>query len=434
MKDNIENIQQSVLNFVADYEEMKAGHIDLYEKMLRFLEAPYNRMPQHDQVIALLRQTFTEEDIRAWFCFPDFDYRSQPLYIEEACAHAEPADQPGFARAVQNLIDHDFLLQAPREDGTLGYMRTYMLYLAFGSVLKNDHAPLTEAFIDWWMHVLNENAHLRTVNLEHRVLPHEASLTGAAAGMGAPAGAGATGATVSMGAGAAAGMGAPAGAGISGADAAASSGGTRISMNLEIPDTREILPTDLADAVLRGVDHMAVIDCVCRAATEARNVRSCDYPIEGVCFLFNEAANEAIKVGYGREVTNEEGIELMHRLRDMGLIQVISNSLRPLSMCNCCSCCCICLNTLARNESYLATPSRFIAEVAHPDRCVGCGKCAASCQMSAVEFSDAGVSITAGCVGCGHCVVKCPAGVLKMKLKPGAPEGPARDRFNRIYL
>jgi len=423
MKDNIENIQQSVLNFVADYEEMKAGHIDLYEKMLRFLEAPYNRMPQHDQVIALLRQTFTEEDIRAWFCFPDFDYRSQPLYIEEACAHAEPADQPGFARAVQNLIDHDFLLQAPREDGTLGYMRTYMLYLAFGSVLKNDHAPLTEAFIDWWMHVLNENAHLRTVNPEHRVLPHEASLTGAAAGMGAPAGAGATGATVSMGAGA-----------FSGAGAAASSGGTRISMNLEIPDTREILPTDLADAVLRGVDHMAVIDCVCRAATEARNVRSCDYPIEGVCFLFNEAANEAIKVGYGREVTNEEGIELMHRLRDMGLIQVISNSLRPLSMCNCCSCCCICLNTLARNESYLATPSRFIAEVAHPDRCVGCGKCAASCQMSAVEFSDAGVSITAGCVGCGHCVVKCPAGVLRMKLKPGAPEGPARDRFNRIYL
>lgn len=400
MIDNIENIQQYVLNFVKDYEDEKAGKIDIYEKMLRFLEAPYNRMPQHDHVLALLKQTFTPAQVRAWFAFPDFSYESHALLIDEAAQQADPEDRAAFRELAQGLIDQDFLVQVPRPDGQLGYMRSYMLYLAFGSVLKNDHAPLTEAFIDWWLHVLNENAHLRTVQPEHRVIPHQMSIAGMAA---APA------------------------AGSAPADG-------RISMQMPIPDRRQVLPSDLSDAVLGAVDRMAVIDCVCRAATEARHIRSCDYPIEGVCFLFNEAADEAIKVGYGRQVTNAEGIELMHRLRDMGLIQVISNAERPLSMCNCCSCCCICLNTLARNESYLATPSRFLAEVANPEACIGCGKCAGACQMSAISFTDAGPSIGASCVGCGQCVVRCPAGVLRMKVKPGAPDRLPRESFHRIYL
>ncbi|MBQ9060110.1 MAG: hypothetical protein IJ128_03105, partial [Firmicutes bacterium] len=204
--DNFENIQQSILNFVSDYEDEKAGNVDIYEKMLRQIEAPYERMPQHDLVLALLKETLPEEAVRAWFAFPEFDYRSQPLHVEEAAGRAEAQDQPGFARAAQVLIDHDFLVQAPRKDGSLGYMRTYMLYLAFGSVLKNDHAPLTDAFIDWWLHVLNDAPQLRSRQAEHRVIPHQESIS--------------------------------------------------VSMNMDIPDTREVIPTDLADAVLRNVDHM----------------------------------------------------------------------------------------------------------------------------------------------------------------------------------
>lgn len=392
--DNIENIQQSVLNFVANYEDEKAERIDIYEKMLRYLEAPYQRMPQHDHVISLLKQTFPPEAVRAWFAFPDFDYRSCPLYIEEAQRNAEAEDQPGFSRAAQLLIDHDLLVQAPRADGTLGYMRSYMLYLAFGSVLKNDHAPLTEAFIDWWLHLLNENGHLRSMHPEHRVLPHEASIPRADA-----------------------------------------SAGGRISMNMDIPDSREVLPTDISDLVLRNVDRMALIDCVCRAATDVRGIRSCDYPVKEVCFLFNEAADEAIRVGYGRQISNEEGIELMHRLRDIGLIQVISNALRPLSMCNCCSCCCLCLNTMARGETYMAVPSRFTAEIADAAGCIGCGQCASFCQMSAISFPGTGVQIDPrSCVGCGQCAVRCPSGVIRMQLRPGAPDGVAVASLNRIYL
>lgn len=392
MMDNIASIQQYIINHVANYEDEKTGKIDSHERMLRYLEAPYEEMPQHEEVHELLKQRLAENEVEAWFSFPDFSYKCESLPVEDAIARFG-GGMPDFAKAVEKLIDMEFLVQVPRRDGRKGYMRTYMLYLAFGSVLKNDHDPLTDAFIDWWMHILNDKVQLRVPQPEHRVLPHETSLTG--------------------------------GAGASG----------RVQMNLEIPDTREVLPTDLSDAVLSGVDCMAVIDCVCRAATEARGVRACDYPIQDVCFLFNEAAREAIEVGYGRQISNAEGIEIMHRLRDMGLVQVISNAARPLSMCNCCSCCCICLNSIAKQEGTLAIPSRFQAEIIHGGNCVGCGRCASICQMSAVTFGESGVDIsTAACIGCGQCVVQCPAQVIGMKLKPGAPNGPARQTLNRIYL
>lgn len=391
MIENMENIQQQIMTFVQDYEDEKAGRIDLHERMLRSLEAPYQTMPDHDRVLGLLRQTFSEEDVRVWFAFPDFDYRNEPLLLEEAREKAAPEDRPGFTAAAEKLIEKEFLAQAPRKDGQMGYMRTYLLYLAFGSVLKNDHEPLTEAFIDWWIYVLQNNAHLRAPNAEHRVIPHQDSIAGTREG-------------------------------------------NRISMGLEIPDTREVLPTDLADEVLRGVECMALIDCVCRAATDARGIRPCDYPVEGVCFLFNEAAREAIQVGYGRQVTNEEGIELMHRLRDMGLVQVISNAMRPLSMCNCCSCCCICLNTLARHDAYLAVPSRFIAVIDGEERCIGCGGCVTACQMSAVSLDPKATIQAKECIGCGHCAAACPAGIIRMEVRPGAPMGPAVDALHRIYL
>ena len=141
MMDNIENIQRYIINNVMNYEDEKAGRVDPYERMLRSLEAPYERMPEHDRVLGLLRQKFTEGDIAVWFSFPDFSYRIQPLTVEEAAQKAEPGVS-AVMESAKKLIDEGFLVQLPRQDGGLGYVRTYMLYLAFGSVLKNDHDPL----------------------------------------------------------------------------------------------------------------------------------------------------------------------------------------------------------------------------------------------------------------------------------------------------
>ena len=121
-------------------------------------------------------------------------------------------------------------------------------------------------------------------------------------------------------------------------------------------------------------------------------------------------------------------------MRELGLVQVISNLQHPLSLCNCCSCCCVCLRTLMRNEDTLAVASRFSVQVILPEQCIGCGRCAAVCQMGAISFSDAGVTIRSDkCIGCGQCVSRCPKSVLKMKALPNA-QGPDRYIVDRIFL
>ena len=153
-----------------------------------------------------------------------------------------------------------------------------------------------------------------------------------------------------------------------------------------------------------------------------------------VCFLLaiRYRHHEGIHGGGAKVLTFEEARMKLEELRGLGLVQVISNLQHPLSLCSCCSCCCLCLRTMARNEDNMTIRSRFTVQVIRPDQCIGCGQCAAVCQMDAVSFSDTGVSIHPDkCIGCGQCVSRCPKGVLKMKALPDAA-GPDRYSIDRI--
>ena len=393
MTDNFASIHQLLRDHLDQYEKARTGEPqDPYERVLAALEYPYMAMPNHDGFLSALRQTLTEQECRAWFAFPDFSYRVQPLRPEEAMANAEDDLKPAFSALAESLISKGFLTPMPRPDGSTGYLRTYMLYLCFAAVEANDGTPLNRVLQDFWLHVADmDGSRLRTTSQEHRVLPDPVSITGRRAD-------------------------------------------GRVVMNVEIPDTREVIPTDLCEEVLQRSSHIAVINCICRQAKENRGHRGCDYPIKEVCFLFNEAAYEAIRGGWGRELTRDEARKLLEELRDMGLVQVVSNFQHPLSLCNCCSCCCLCLRTMARNEDNIATRSRYRVKILRPESCVHCGKCAAVCQMGAIGADDFGMFIDESkCIGCGQCVSRCPASVLKMEAIPGT-NGPERYTVDRIFL
>lgn len=393
MTDNFASIHQLLRDSLEQYEQSKEGvPADPHQRLLAALEHPYMTMPNRDAFLSALRQELTAEECRAWFAYPDFSYRASALRPEEAAGNADADLRADFAALSDSLIRKGFLTPMPRKDGSSGYLRTYLLYLCFSAVGSNSGSPLDKALQDFWLYVADvDGSRLRTMAPEHRVLPNPVSLTGRQ---------------------------------IDG----------RIAMNVEIPDTREVIPTDLCEEMLHRCTHIAVIDCICRQAKENRGDRSCDYPIKEVCFLFNEAAYEAIRGGWGKELTTEQARKLLEELRDQGLVQVISNLQHPLSLCNCCSCCCLCLRALARNEDTLAAASRFRVQVIRPDQCIGCGSCAAVCQMGAVSFSDAGVAIRSDlCIGCGQCVCRCPKTVLKMKALPNA-QGPDKYMVDRIFL
>ena len=393
MTDNFASIHQLLRDHLEQYEKERTGAPqDPHEKVLEALEYPYMTAPNHDAFLAALRQTLTEQECRAWFAFPDFSYRAQPVRPEEAIANAEEDLKPAFPALAESLIAKGFLTPMPRMDGSSGYLRTYMLYLCFGAILENDGSPLSRAAQDFWLYAVDvDGSRLRTTALEHRVLPDPVSITGRRTD-------------------------------------------GRVAMNVEIPDTREVIPTDLCEEVLQRSSHIAIIDCICRQAKENRGDRECDYPIKEVCFLFNEAAYEAIRGGWGRELTRDEARKLLEELRDLGLVQVVSNFQHPLSLCNCCSCCCLCLRTMARNEDTIATRSRYQVKIVRPESCVHCGKCAGSCQMGAIGVDEFGMFIDESkCIGCGQCVSHCPASVLKMQAIPGS-QGPDRYTSDRIFL
>ncbi|MBQ9015198.1 MAG: 4Fe-4S binding protein [Firmicutes bacterium] len=393
MTDNFASMYQLLRDHLDQYEKAKTGESqDPHERVLTALEHPYMRLPNRDAFLAGLRQTLTAEECRAWFAYPDFNYRVQPLRPEEAYGNAEDDLKPGFQALTEHLIAKGFLTPLPRTDGGTGYMRTYLLYLCYAAIDSNDRTPLGRAIQDFWLYIADvDGSKLRLMAPEHRVLPDPISITGRR-----------------------------------------SDG--RVVMNVEIPDTREVIPSDLCEDLLSRCDHIAVINCVCRQAIENRGDRACEYPIKDVCFLFNEAAYEAIQGGWGKELSRDEARKLLEELRDLGLVQVTSNFQHPLSLCNCCSCCCICLRTMARNEDSMAQRSRYRVRIVRPESCIHCGRCVSACQMGAVGADAFGMFINdSKCIGCGQCVSRCPASVLKMQAAPDAP-GPDRYCVDRIYL
>ncbi|MBQ0078918.1 MAG: 4Fe-4S binding protein, partial [Eubacterium sp.] len=208
----------------------------------------------------------------------------------------------------------------------------------------------------------------------------------------------------------------------------------RVPMNLDIPDTRQVLDIDRASEFLKVCRRFAVVNCICREARDLQGGRECDYP-KDVCLLFDESADGAIAWEMGREITYDEALEIIKDCRELGLVQVISNAEHPLAMCNCCDCCCLCLRTAARNESSMLEVSRFTVDVINQPECIHCGACTKICPNNAIEVHDHYISANPHkCYGCGLCVSKCPKAVLRMVKKPGAPDKLERQSLKRIYM
>lgn len=192
-------------------------------------------------------------------------------------------------------------------------------------------------------------------------------------------------------------------------------GGFRvIPIEKEIQDSSEIEPFEKVSEIIASSTRFAVAECICRK--EARMMgKGCDKLLES-CMMFDMAADYYIDNGLGREITQEEAMQVLLKAEESGQVHCSSNHKgRKIFICNCCGCCCKALAFITKYENPgLIAKSNFYAAV-DAETCTGCEACLERCQVNAICMHDDIALITREkCIGCGLCISTCPTESIAM--------------------
>ncbi|MDH3251201.1 MAG: 4Fe-4S binding protein, partial [Ignavibacteria bacterium] len=172
------------------------------------------------------------------------------------------------------------------------------------------------------------------------------------------------------------------------------------------------------DIVLRNPDHIAALQCPCRASRK----NPCT-PLD-VCLIVGEPFAGFILEHHperARRITPAEAVEILRAEDARGHVHhaFFKDAMlgRFYAICNCCSCCCGAMQA-HRNGTPMLASSGYVASV-DPALCVGCGTCGKYCQFHAVSVVDGMKTIDeAECMGCGVCLPKCPRGAISLGRDP----------------
>jgi len=191
-----------------------------------------------------------------------------------------------------------------------------------------------------------------------------------------------------------------------------------IPVNKSIDTTRNIASYDDAVEILKSKKNIVIADCICRKRTDVID-EGCGKHLEA-CFMFGSMGQYYVDKNMGREITLDEGIEILKKCRDEGLVTQPATSQNPTGMCNCCGDCCGVLNAISKhpNPADIVFSNHII--LADRDECIGCEECLDRCQMDALVLNNDGFIdvLENRCIGCGLCVIACPSDVLSLVEKP----------------
>ncbi len=206
-----------------------------------------------------------------------------------------------------------------------------------------------------------------------------------------------------------------------------------ITVDMDVPDPRAILPIDIVSEMIKKQPLMAVAECYCRKAKQILD-KGCEHPLE-TCFYFNELAELQLNAGRARKVTVEEALVILKECADLGLVHNVSNSQGNIhSLCNCCACSCGVMKSILRGETNAGRSSRFVVAYAE-ESCIQCGVCATFCPTGALMFDNDRLSLEVEkCIGCGLCAAHCPENALRMiprEKNPRIPES-VSEMFGKI--
>lgn len=362
---------------------------DCYDQVLRELEYFYCEIPNRRHFREAVEAKLTPEDCAVWLMFPRHD---EPAVTLDEIRVKDAGKTPLLEQSIQKMLNNFFLTEWDEKDGVSYYVRNYIFKIAltYAEIPGLEDDIMTIAGQDWFnAMVLGGTGLLPAERIrEFRVIPNETAFVE----------------------------------------------GETVNMDIEIPDTREVIPYDMVTELLKGRRTICLTTCQCRCNKDAMGTRECDYPTE-TCMLFDDLAERTLKVGAGRKISIDEALEITKRGRDLGLVHNISNAENPSVLCQCCPCCCLVLQSMFRNESTCGKASRYVC-VQNTEKCDGCGSCAESCPAKAITIENGKPVFDQNkCIGCGICVARCKTASRKLVLRSDAEKNlPEVDHFDILTL
>jgi ferredoxin len=207
-------------------------------------------------------------------------------------------------------------------------------------------------------------------------------------------------------------------------------------------DALHVLDWERASEVVRTASVRGVSLCYCRHKMQHVG-RACDAP-QDVCMTFNATAASLVRHGNARAVDVAEGLDLLARARERGLVQFGENVRQRVNfICNCCGCCCEAMIAARRFASmHPIHTTAFLPEV-DAGACNGCERCVRACPVEALAAVSANdprrPKRTVArldeerCLGCGVCVRTCAPGALALRPRGRRTLTP-RDGVHRAVL
>lgn len=190
-----------------------------------------------------------------------------------------------------------------------------------------------------------------------------------------------------------------------------------IPVNTSLVTGSEVLPFDDATDLIKSKKLFAVSKCLCRIATAAGG--GYDDPRKEVCLAFDDMARFYMDIGIGREMTEQEALDMIKESIGMGLCLHVANSKEGEVMCSCdVNRCGLLQMTKAFGGVATAHVSHYRIDVDR-NKCSGCGTCVDKCPTQCCSLDDERKSVSEAdrCVGCGQCVPICPEGARALVKK-----------------
>lgn len=354
---------------------------DLYVELCKSSEF---LIPKQDRstILAALRQTIAEEDLRIYFLLSFGESLPlEKLYAKAARLKISPAEVDA---ALERLYKEFFVLRYNKPDG-VHYERCPLTMLAEQQVRAKKGTEVGKLYADYWIYLSQNTVDVLPTRTPYfRVMPVEAAI-------------------------------------------GAGDNAVEVPVGASVPDPREVVPLDIASEVVKNQRVIGVAECYCRAMQEFQG-KHCEKPHE-TCFVFNEFAESLIDQGIARRLELPEALAILREAEKAGLVHNVDNFQGQIrGLCNCCSCCCPGIQAASRGRKNIQATSRYMVAY-DAQKCMHDFACVSACPVGTISEKDGELMFDLNlCLGCGHCVSVCPGGALSMQVRPKAPSVPKTSK------